>query len=204
MAQDIRELLRQDKKMPSEQIREGHQHRFLAKLEQEFPEQEVQKKRFDYSWLRVAASIVVIVSVSLVAFNQFSSSGSNNLVSSGDEVEPKEFRVVMPKQSSLAEMSPEYKEAENYLLTSINFELSQITEDDTNKDLVDSFKVRLKKLDDEYQNLNKELEEIGPNSSSVEAMIENLKLRLDLLLKLKEKLKELEKIANEGYHEIQV
>jgi len=45
--------------------------------------------------------------------------------------------------------------------------------------------------------------EVGPNQQSVEAMIENLKLRLSLLNRLNDKLKELEKIANESYYEIQ-
>ncbi|MEW7292634.1 hypothetical protein [Aquimarina sp. 2304DJ70-9] len=201
MAQDIRELLKQDKKLPSERIKEGHQQRFMDRLEEELPVKTT--KKINYSWLKIAASVVVILSVSMMTFNQFQGDTSNT-TDVVDNTEVKNSMVVLDKQSSpLAEISPEYEEVENTILTSIKFQLSQITVDDTNRELVESFMARLKNLDSEYQRLNKELMEVGPNQQSIEAMIENLKLRLSLLNRLNDKLKELEKIANENYDEIQ-
>ncbi len=201
MAQDIRDLLKQDKQLPSERIREGHQQRFMDRLEIELPEK--RKSIINNSWLKIAASVIVILSVSFMTFNQFNENNPDD-TRVVDNTEVKNSTVLLNKQlSPLAEVSPEYEEVENSILTSIKFQLSQITIDDTNRELVESFKVRLQNLDNEYQRLNKELMEVGPNQQSVEAMIENLKLRLSLLNRLNDKLKELEKIANESYYEIQ-
>ncbi len=201
MAQDIRELLKQDKRLPSERITEGHQQRFMDRLEIELPVKTT--KNINYSWLKIAASVVIILSVSMMTFNQFQGD-TPNTTDIVDNTEVKNSMVVLDKQSSpLAEISPEYEKVENTILTSIKFQLSQITVDDTNRELVESFMARLKNLDGEYQRLNKELMEVGPNQQSIEAMIENLKMRLSLLNRLNDKLKELEKIANENYDEIQ-
>ncbi len=201
MAQDIRELLKQDKQIPAEKIKEGHQQRFMSRLEKELPKE---TRSFSYNWLKIAASIVVILSVSIFSFNRFGNSNpeEDGIVNLDNGV--KDATVVVNKQSStLAEISPEYQEVENNILTSIKFQLSNITVDNTNRELVESFKVRLDNLDKEYQRLNKELMEVGPNVQSVEAMMENLKIRLSLLSRLKDKLKELEQIENENYNEIQ-
>ncbi|WP_298543935.1 hypothetical protein [uncultured Aquimarina sp.] len=202
MGQDIRELLKQDNKIPSERLAEGHQNRFMARLEEELPKK---ARKFNYGWLRIAASVVVILSVSMLAFNEFGNNGIDGTqVVDVDAQESKNATVVLTKQtSSLAEMFPEYEEAENYLLTGIKFQLSQINVDDSNRDLVESFMKRLENLNKEYLDLNKELIEVGPNVQSAEAMIENLTLRLSLLKRLKDKLKELEKIENENYIDIQ-
>lgn len=202
MAQDIRELLKQDKQLPSEQMREGHRERFMDRLDEQLPVQP-NKSSNTYFWLKIAASVVVIFSISLMTFNQFVGNDTND-TQIVDNTEVKNSTVLLNKQSSpLAEISPEYEELENSVLTTIKVQLSQITIDDTNRELVESFMVRLEKLNSEYQQLNKELMQVGPNQQSVEAMIENLKLRLSLLSRLNDKLKELEKIANESYDEIQ-
>jgi len=51
--------------------------------------------------------------------------------------------------------------------------------------------------------LNAELGRVGPTEATVTALIDNLKLRLDLLFKLKNKLKELKKQNNEEFKVIQ-
>jgi len=202
MGQDIRDLLKQDNRIPSENLREGHQNRFMDRLEEELPKK---ARTFNYSWLRIAASVVVILSVSMFAFNEFGNDGiQGEEIVDVDGSGVKNATVVLTKQTSpLAEMFPEYEEAENYLLTGIKFQLSQITVDDTNRELVEGLMKRLGALNKEYLDLNKELIEVGPNPQSAEAMIENLKLRLSLLTRLKDKLKELEKIENENYIDIQ-
>ncbi|WP_378177075.1 hypothetical protein [Aquimarina sp. SS2-1] len=202
MGQDIRELLKKDTRIPAERLAEGHENRFMARLEAELPKK---ARKFNYGWLRIAASVVVILSVSMLAFNEFGEKSINDSqIVDTNVMDSKNSTVVLTKQTSpLAEMFPEYEEAENYLLTGIKFQLSQITVDDSNRELVESFMKRLADLNKEYQDLNKELIEVGPNVQSAEAMIENLTLRLSLLNRLKDKLKELEKIENENYIDIQ-
>mgnify|MGYP000968125522 CR=1 FL=1 len=60
-----------------------------------------------------------------------------------------------------------------------------------NKELFDSYIVRLEELNNEYKRLSIELTESGPNELTVSALIDNLKLRLNLLYRLKEQLNEL-------------
>lgn len=202
MAQDIRELLKQDSKLPSEPLRAGHEKRFLERLNKDLP---IKNKRTYHSWFNVAASIAILISVSIFVYQPFQSDANTDKVVSMDDNATKNATVVLSKEASpLAKISPEYEKVENYLLTSIKFELSQIEKNEENKELIESFMVRLSNLDAEYQRLNNELVEVG-NVQSVEAMIENLTLRLDLLKRLKDKLKELETIDDDGqYNEIHV
>ncbi|MFL1896035.1 hypothetical protein ACJRPK_10055 [Aquimarina sp. 2-A2] len=200
MAQDIRELLKQDSKLPLEPLRAGHEKRFLERLDNNLPKK---SKRTYYTWINVAASIAILLSVSIFVYQPFQSDKDTNEIVSLDDQITKNATVVLSKEASpLAKISPEYEKVENYLLTSIKFELSQIEKNDTNKELIESFMMRLSNLDAEYQRLNDELVTVG-NMQSVEAMIENLTLRLDLLKRLKDKLKELETIDDDGqYNEI--
>ena len=45
-------------------------------------------------------------------------------------------------------------------------------------------------MNDEYDNLTVELNENGPNEDTLDALINNLKFRLNLVTRLKEKLQE--------------
>lgn len=56
---------------------------------------------------------------------------------------------------------------------------------------------RLAELDGEYNHLNQELNELGPNDDTISALINNLQLRLQLLQKLKTKLNQLKSSKNE-------
>ena len=54
----------------------------------------------------------------------------------------------------------------------------------------------MSELNKEYKRLNTEFNETGPNEQTIEAMVENLQLRLDLLYKLKNKLNEIKQTKN--------
>ena len=102
-----------------------------------------------------------------------------------------------PQEYSLGDLSPDLKKIENYYVANINLELSRLEVSDENKGLVDDFMSRLSELDKEYQRLNTELNEIGPNDQTINALIKNLQLRLQLLQKLKLKLDQLKSSENE-------
>ena len=91
---------------------------------------------------------------------------------------------------TLGDLSPAFKKIESFYLASIQHQLNMI---DTTSDheLVRNYMNRLDVLNNDYLLLNKELNESGPNEANVNALIDNLKLRLELLFKLKNKLKEL-------------
>ena len=86
---------------------------------------------------------------------------------------------------------------EDFYLTGINVQLASLDQNDENKELITGYLLRLGELDTEYAALNKELNEVGPTEATVTALIDNLKLRLELLFKLKNKLKELKNQNNE-------
>jgi hypothetical protein len=91
----------------------------------------------------------------------------------------------------LGDVSPGLKKVEDYYLASINLELSKIEYTPETKDLFDGYVVQLEELDKEYKRLSVELTQSGPSELTVNALIDNLKFRLNLLYRLRAQLKEL-------------
>ena len=89
------------------------------------------------------------------------------------------------------------KKIESYYVTNINLQLSDLEYAGDNKIMVDGYMERLAELDKEYNKLNVELNEIGPNDQTITALVKNLQLRLQLLQKLKTKLNQLKSSKNE-------
>ena len=78
-------------------------------------------------------------------------------------------------------------------MANINYELTQVEVSEIGKQLFESYMQQLSQLNEEHKVLQKELTDIGPNEQTINAMIDNLQLRLKLLYQLKEKLSELKK-----------
>ncbi|MEG9328489.1 hypothetical protein V6B16_11135 [Salinimicrobium catena] len=203
MAQDIRKMFQEDKSLPADKLQKGHQNRFEAKLEKAFPQEKQSSNK--YMFLKIAAILVVVFGVGFIFFN-------NNDLFNGEQVVDtetvvpveKEETVPVKKEYQLSDVSPEFKMIENYYLASLNIELAKLEVNDENRALVDSFMTQLAELDEEYQRLNAEISETGLNESGVEALIANLQLRLELLLKLKNKLKDLNQSKNKNYENYQI
>jgi hypothetical protein len=106
-------------------------------------------------------------------------------------------------QLTLADISPDLKKVQEFYMTGINMQLASLKITDENKELVDGYMERLAELDKEYTVLNTELTKVGPTEATVTALIDNLRLRLDLLFKLKSKLKELKNQDNDEFKTIQ-
>lgn len=141
--------------------------------------------------MKIAAVFILLAgTVWFVAKNAFAKADSdeNQIVSTGtdEKQSPEEKRTIQ-----LSDISPDFKKVEDYYLASINLEITRLEINDENKELIDSFLKQLAALDKEYQRLNKEITESGISEEMVNAMIENLKLRVELLSKLKRKLSEL-------------
>ena len=75
-------------------------------------------------------------------------------------------------------------------------ELSKIEVTPETQELFNGYLERLEELNNEYAKLADELTESGPTERTVNALIDNLKLRLNLLYRLKEKLNELNNDTN--------
>jgi hypothetical protein len=92
---------------------------------------------------------------------------------------------------TLADISPDLKKVEAFFISSINVELANLDVGPDEQDMVDAYMVKLKELGKEYEKLTKELNTIGINDMTITALIENLKLRLQLLQRLKKNLNHL-------------
>ncbi|UBZ14737.1 hypothetical protein LDL77_03230 [Flagellimonas marinaquae] len=193
MARDLRELFEKEREQKSFKMREGHEDRFFAKLDEELPNNPPKKKVISL-WMQIAASVVIAVGLSVYYFN-------NN----GGTVDPDENITVVDRGTqsiedqgiSLGDLSPDLRKIETYYTTNINLQLAELADDPGNKELVDSYMDRLAELNKEYQRLNQELNELGPNDQTINALINNLQLRLQLLQKLKSKLNQLKSSKNE-------
>ncbi len=187
MKQDLRELFEAER-AKKHQMKEGHEDRFNKRLEAALPA----PKKSRFYILGIAASVVVIVALSMV------------FIQNSQTEEPTETVVIQNKEDqaesqgiSLGDLSPDLKLVEAYYVNSINLELAQLDLSSENKVVVDDFMGRLGELNEEYKALNLELNQVGPNEQTIGALIKNLQLRLQLLLKLKEKLHQLKSTDNE-------
>ena len=187
MSQDLRELFKKEKEKRY-RMKEGHEQRFETLLDSSLP----QKKRFITTFLKIAASVVVLVSIGVFTYRQL---GNNDSIPT--TVVDKDNGTEQQEGISFGDLSPDLKKVENYYVANINLELSQLEISDSNKELVDEFMERLAELNEEYKRLNQELNEIGPNDQTINALIKNLQLRLQMLQKLKIRLNELKSSKNE-------
>lgn len=189
MEQDLREMFKKDREGQKHIITHGHEERFLKKLEEATP---VQKKT-DKGWLKIAASVAVIVSIGLgfLYFNENDSNMTTVVNNATTEEQKTEF--------TFGDLSPDLKKVESYYVANINMELAKLEVSPDTKELIDSFMEQLNNLNIEYKTLNIELKELGPNDQTITALIENLQLRLQLLQKLKRKLNELKLSKNEQF-----
>lgn len=201
MAQDIRKMFQEDKTLPSEGLEKGHEKRFEARLEKAFPQERSNRNNTNkYMFLKIAAVLVVALGIGfffLAPDNLFK--GEQVVETTPSEVIEKEEEIPVAKEYQLSDVSPEFKKIENFYLASLNIELAKLEVNDENRGLVDSFMKQLAGLDEEYKKLNAEISENGLSESNVEAMISNLQLRLELLFKLKNKIKDINQ--NSGNHE---
>lgn len=187
MGQDLRELFEKANRENGQQIGPGHEKRFLERLEAEFP-----KKHIRYSmFLKVAASVLILIGISLLYVTNSKKVPSTTIVEEQDVGKENVGYI------SLGDLSPDLKKIESYYVTSINLELSKLEILEENKGLVGSYITKLGELDTEYEKLSLELNEIGPNDQTITAMIKNLQLRLQLMHRLKEKLNSLKTSKNE-------
>jgi hypothetical protein len=142
------------------------------------PEQKQKQSKFN--WMQIAASVVVLLGLSFGAFKYIQSR------TIGDTPEIANTKTEDTK--TLGDVSPGLKKVEDYYLASINLELSKMTYTPETKELFDGYLIQLNALDKEYKKLSLELTESGPSELTVNALIDNLKLRLNLLYRLREQL----------------
>ena len=139
--------------------------------------------------MSVAASIVLLVSLA-IKFYPTENIKEQPIVKKDAEI-------------TLGNISPEFNTIETYYTNSIKLEISQLDLSDGNKEIVDNYLLKIAELTKEYKSLTKELNTNGVNDATIDALIRNLQLRLQLLQRLKKQLNELKNL-NTNQHETQV
>lgn len=172
MAQDIRDLFKDDK-VSEEKMPTNHQDRFLEKLNTALSKQREPK----FSWLQIAASITLLIGLSFGSYKYFQPQV---------DVPIKVITTNLLETKTLGDVSPGLKKVEDYYLANINLELAKMKPTTETKDLFDGYLEQLNGLNEEYDRLSVELTESGPNELMVNALIDNLKMRLNLLYRLRE------------------
>ncbi|WP_299670123.1 hypothetical protein [uncultured Polaribacter sp.] len=192
MQQDIRNSVNKYKEKDIE-LSANHSKKFKALLHAEFPQEK--SKKINFKWLSIAASVVLLISLAIQFYptdtivaplNQ--NNTENNATS---------------KKITLGGISPEFETIEKYYKNSINLEISQLELTDENKEVIDGYLLKIAELTKEYKSLTQELNNNGVNDSTIDALISNLQLRLQLLQRLKKQLKQLKNL-NTNQNETQI
>lgn len=184
MAKDIRTILAKERSEKRETMPTGHEARFIAKLDRKSSKQ----NSFGFRSLNIAASLLLAIGLGFAAYFYFDSIEIEQpIVNQEEEKAP-------VSNTRLGDISPDLKKVEDYYLAHINLELSKIELTPENKELFDAYIKRLEVLNTEYENLTIELNQEGPNELTVNALINNLKLRLQLMYRLRDQLKRINSI----------
>jgi len=184
MPKDLRELLKNEQ-LQTVKLSKKHRVNFEAKLQNE-----LHSKKMNFNFIiKVAASFLVIAGLGYYLF-YFSGNTLQNTSNTA-------------KIESLGTISPELKKIENYYLVSIQTEISNLKETSENKELLNDYLEKIGELTVDYKLLTNELNTEGLNEKTINALIDNLQLRLKLLYQLKEQLNELKKLNNTQNENIQ-
>lgn len=190
MQQDIRDKFKNYKEKNVE-LSKNHSIKFEALLQQELHQNKPKKNYI--KWLSVAASVMLLVSIGIQFYPN----------KTPEPIITKNDNDTTTKQITLGNISPEFNTIETYYTNSINLEISQLDLSDENKELVDSYLLKIAELTKEYMNLTQELNTKGVNDATIDALIRNLQLRLQLLQRLKKQLNEFKNL-NTKQNEIQI
>lgn len=193
MAQDLRKMFEKERKENTFRMEKDHEARFLARLDAELPEQNQSQRKTDYKWLKIAAAVIVLFGLGVYFFN----ASNPDIPGPNDQIVDTTDKSGQVPSISLGDLSPDLKKIESYYVSNINLELSELDFSEDNKELIDGYMEQLSELDNEYKALNNELNSLGPNDQTINALIKNLQLRLQLLQKLKSKLNQLKSSKNE-------
>ncbi len=191
MHKDIREILK-DNTSNKDKLSSNHRSRFQDKLMKELHEEK--KEKFSYKWLFAAASIVLLLGVTFQIYMNTTTIDPQPIHQEDNEVNSNIQRI------SLGSISPELKTVESYYVNKINYELSQLELTEENKELFDGYIAQLEELTNEYKSLTDELNTKGVNDDTINALIGNLQLRLQLLKRMQ---KQLHEFKNPNQNDIQ-
>lgn len=175
MKVDLREKMKT--KQVHRELPANHRGLFEDKLDRALHQEPAKRP---WAGLRVAASIVLLFALGYWGFQKMSGPGLPQV----NTAEPAAQQAV-----SLEQYSPELKKIENYYLTAISIELASLEIDDENRAIFDAYFRKLEKLSKQYEGLNAQLTLDRIDEQLINALIDNLQQRLNLMIELKNEIK---------------
>ncbi len=161
-----------------EEPKEGHQQRFLEKLQASQGVVSIERKR--KSWwkpLSIAASVVLFCAVGIGFFNS-----------------------VPTRDEQVAEISPEVSQTQFYFASLIEEqvrELENVSTPETQK-IIDDTMVQLQRLEANYKTLEQNLLNGGNSKLLLSAMITNFQTRIDLLEDVLNQIENIKTLKNQN------
>ena len=187
MQQDIRDLFENYKDEESK-LSVDHATKFENLLQNELHQQKKPVKKTNFvKWLSMAASFALLITLAIQFY-------PNKQIEDDTKTD---------KTITLGNISPELNTIESYYVNSINLAISELDLNDENKDVVDEYLIKIVELTNEYKSLTQELNTKGVNDVTINALISNLQLRLQLLQRLQKQLKKLNTL-NKKQNETQI
>ncbi|NAS30239.1 hypothetical protein GTQ40_04595 [Flavobacteriaceae bacterium R38] len=153
---------------------EGHQERFLQKLnaQQDVVTLTNPKRKKQWRILSIAATLLLLVSVGI---------GINKNNNDPETV-----------------ISPEIQETQIYFTSLLNEEVEKLNaaSDEDTKTIIDDAMIQLKRLEADYNKLEENLLENGSSKQILYAMITNFQVRIDLLEDILSRIEEIKQQKN--------
>ena len=177
MKVELRDKIKREKML--RELSKDHRSVFEQKLQRELHRKSTSPARL----LMIAASILMLFSLGY-------------LVTNNQNIPVKQLEAPVSKVS-LEEFSPELKKIENYYLTAISFEMANLKVTDENKMILDGYFEKMKILTKEYQVESDKLQIDKIDEQLINRLIDNLQMRLQLMIDLKNELKKLKTKQNE-------
>ena len=157
------------------ELPKNHRKRFKKRLQNE-----LHTKKRNYYFLKIAAIFLLLFGIGYIGFQK---------------IKPNQVE----KQYTLASLSPELEKIENYYTNAITYELSQMAIGDENQPIFKKYFQKIEELTIQYKKQSAQLNIDTINEKTINALIDNLQLRLQLLLQLKEQLQTIKDHKNENH-----
>jgi hypothetical protein len=157
----LEDIIRGNKDFFDEEPSNGHFERFSSMLEVRFKKEAPKRSIVPYL-LRAAVVTLLVTLSSLWVWDNFLSPGS--------------------KRMTLGEVSPEYREVENYYVHEVNMMEGELTNINfSNPEQKDMLLKEMKSMDSVYVSLQKELKANPNDQRIINAMIEHYQTKVDVM-----------------------
>ena len=167
MSDELKKYLQQQDQLPEFSPEKGHEDRFLQRLKAEQGSGKP-KGRDNLRWIAVAASLAILLSLGITVW---------------------QFRTVPEQQMveekmQLQQVSPELKTAEEFLMAELDKKKQRANEIVASDPELQGFIDQLNQLEKDYEQLELALNTNRDNERIIAGMIQNYRLRLELLERL--------------------